>query len=122
MLTKLLKSLDIDLEIVDNGRLALESFKFELPDIVFTDISMPEMDGMQAARAMRDHAKANDLPPVPIIAMTAHAVAGNEEEILAAGIDYYLTKPLKKDVLIEHILAAAPFDAAPPLGEASATA
>ncbi|MEM6824767.1 MAG: ATP-binding protein [Pseudomonadota bacterium] len=115
VLTKLLKNLDIDLEIVANGRLALESFKFELPDIVFTDISMPEMNGMDAARAMRSHAKENGLPPVPIIAMTAHAVDGNEQEILAAGIDYYLTKPLKKDVLVDHILAAAPLDAAPPL-------
>ncbi len=117
VLTKLLKSLDIDLEIVENGHEAVEAFKFELPDIVFTDISMPVMDGKAAARAMRLYSKENDLPPVPIIAMTAHAGDSDEREILASGIDYYLTKPLKKDVLIDHILAAAPYDAVPPLPE-----
>ncbi len=117
VLTKLLKSLDIDLEIVENGHEAVEAFKFELPDIVFTDISMPVMDGKAAARAMRLYSKENDLPPVPIIAMTAHAGDTDEREILASGIDYYLTKPLKKDVMIDHILAAAPYDAVPPLSE-----
>lgn len=115
VLQKLLKSLDIDLILVENGRLAVESFQAEPPDIVFTDISMPEMNGMEAARAMRDYCRELELPAIPIIAMTAHADDGNRQEVLASGIDHYLIKPLKKDILIEHILDAAPEEALPPL-------
>ena len=116
VLKRLLKALDIDLEIVENGALAVERYKEAQPDLIFTDISMPMMDGKAAARAIRDFEAAEGLPKVPIVAMTAHAVEGDEEEILAAGIDFYMTKPLRKDALVQHILTAAPEDAHPPLG------
>ena len=76
---------------------------------------MPKLDGKEATRqicALEDeHGRAR----CPIIAITAHAMDGDAAEILAAGIDHYLTKPLKKQALIEHIIQAQPIDARPVL-------
>jgi CheY-like chemotaxis protein len=92
----MLKGLDLELELVENGAQLVAAACRAAPDVIFTDISMPEMDGLEAARALRAHAAERGLPRVPIVAMTAHAMEGDRERILAAGIDAYLTKPLKK--------------------------
>lgn len=99
VLKKMLEGLDIELCLVEDGAQAIEQFKCFRPQIVLMDISMPNVDGMEAARAIRSLGG----PHVPIIAMTAHAMAGDEERIRASGIDHYLTKPLKKSVLQGHI-------------------
>ncbi|MDD9923331.1 MAG: ATP-binding protein [Boseongicola sp.] len=112
---KMLKDLDIELEFVTNGAEAVEAFTTRRPDIFFTDISMPLMDGKEAARRIRAFELEGTTNPCPIVAMTAHAMDGDAEEILEAGIDFYLTKPLKKQALIDHILLAQPLDAAPAL-------
>lgn len=78
------------------------------PDLVFTDISMPEMDGTTAAAEIRSFETENGLAAVPIVAMTAHAMAEDKDRILASGIDDYLTKPLKKDDLFDRIRRHAP--------------
>lgn len=104
----MLKTLDLDLTLVENGRLLVEAYKDSPPDLIFTDISMPEMDGTSAAEAIRDHEASEGLPPVPIIAMTAHAMAEDKTRILASGIDDYLTKPLKKADLHNRIRMNAP--------------
>ncbi|MGI9391350.1 MAG: ATP-binding protein [Boseongicola sp.] len=105
---KLLKDLDIDLVFAMNGLEAIEMFSDIRPDIFFTDISMPKMDGKEATRRIRLMESENNLPPCPIVAITAHAMDGDVDEILAAGVDHYLTKPLKKQNLIAHILDAMP--------------
>jgi len=110
---KMLKALDIDLVFAENGLEAIKAFEAERPDIIFTDISMPKMDGKEATRRIRAIEAERGLDPCPIIAVTAHAMEGDEESILAAGIDAYLTKPLKKQKLIDHILTAQPLDALP---------
>ncbi len=97
--SKMLKALDLDLTMVNNGTEAVESFAELRPDIVFMDISMPEMDGMEATQAIRKIEDAEGLPRTPIIAMTAHAMDGDESRIREAGLDHYLTKPLKKDLI-----------------------
>jgi CheY-like chemotaxis protein len=102
--SKMIKSLDIDLQFAENGREAVDLFSSFRPDIIFTDISMPEMDGTEATRRIR--AIEEPGTHVPVIAMTAHAMDGDEQGILASGIDRYLTKPLKKDAIIKHILDA----------------
>ena len=117
VLEKLLKSLDIELIFAEDGIEAVEAFRASPPDIVFTDISMPRMDGKTAAAAMRADAAALGIQPVPIVAMTAHALEEDKAEILAAGIDHVLTKPLKKAALIERIAAAQPDEARPPVPE-----
>ncbi len=112
---KMLKELDIDLVFAVNGLEAIEMFSDMPPDIFFTDISMPKMDGKEATRRIRALEAESDLRPCPIVAITAHAMDGDADEILAAGVDHYLTKPLKKQQLISHILDAQPLDALPAL-------
>jgi hypothetical protein len=106
---KMLKDRDCRLRIVDNGADLVAAYLETPPDIVLSDISMPGMDGMEATARIRAHEAQAGLPRVPIVAMTAHAVDGDRERILAAGMDDYLTKPLKKADLLARIdrLAAA---------------
>ena len=104
----MLKGIDLDLELVENGALCVEAYRRAVPDLIFTDISMPEMDGTEAAQVIRGIERDAGLPRTPIIAMTAHAMEGDRERILAAGIDDYLTKPLKKADLHGMIRTHAP--------------
>jgi len=115
--SKMVQSLDIDLVFAVNGREAVAAFEAKVPDLIFTDISMPEMDGKEASRRIRRIEAAQALPRTPIVAITAHAMAGDAEEILAAGIDGYLTKPLKRSALVEAIRSARPVGVRDPMGE-----
>lgn len=78
----------------------------ECPDLILMDLSLPVMDGWEATQRI----KANDrLKHIPVIALTAHAMAGDAEKALACGCDDYLTKPLNQDLLLarlEHFLGA----------------
>ncbi|MDJ0638524.1 MAG: ATP-binding protein [Paracoccaceae bacterium] len=108
VLEKMIKGLNIELSFAENGQEALDRFQWQRPDILFTDISMPKMDGKEAARRIRALETETRADPCPIVAITAHAMEGDADEILAAGIDRYLTKPVKKAALIENILAECP--------------
>lgn len=99
----MLKGLDLDLELANNGVELVEAYKRNVPDLVMTDISMPEMDGLEASQMIRAYEAEQGLPRVKIVAMTAHAVEGDRERILAAGLDDYVTKPLKKALIHEKI-------------------
>lgn len=92
---KMVKALDIDLKFAGNGREAVELYRSFEPDLVFMDISMPEMDGKEATRAIRA-LEAESGKHVPVLALTAHAMGGDKEEIMSAGMDQFLTKPLRK--------------------------
>ena len=107
VIEKMLKHVNIDLSFAENGRDALDQYQWQQPDIIFTDISMPKMDGKEAARRIRAHEASQGLPHCPIVAITAHAMEGDAEEILDAGIDHYLSKPVKKSQLLAHISAVA---------------
>ncbi|AHM03391.1 Sensor histidine kinase/response regulator [Roseibacterium elongatum DSM 19469] len=109
----MLKSLDIDLTLVEDGAALVAAYHNAVPDLIFTDISMPGMDGTEAAGRIRAFEQENGLGPVPIVAMTAHAMAGDRDRILACGIDDYMTKPLKKDELFTRIATHAPADLNP---------
>ena len=118
---KMLKGLDVDLHIVENGKAAVESFESLHPHLVFMDISMPVLDGKAATRQIRwleteGLDKPGDCPRhAPIVAMTAHAMQGDAEDILAAGLDRVLTKPLRKADLLGVIEQACPTECIPPL-------
>ncbi|MAU51895.1 MAG: hybrid sensor histidine kinase/response regulator [Roseovarius sp.] len=117
--SKMVQALDIELHFAENGREAVAMFQSLAPDIVFMDISMPEMDGKEATRAIRAM-EARQGGHVPIIAMTAHAMTGDAEEILAAGLDHYLSKPLKRAAIVERMIAALPPGVRPPEAAAQA--
>ncbi|MCX7888527.1 MAG: ATP-binding protein [Rhodobacteraceae bacterium] len=122
VLGKMLKDAAIDLVFAADGREAVELWQSFRPDLIFTDISMPVMDGKDAAREIRRREAARGLRPVTIIALTAHAMDGDETEILAAGIDRYLSKPLRKAALLEAIATFCPPGATPPLPAGTAAA
>ena len=108
---KMVRGVDIDLIFANNGREAVELWQSFQPDLIFMDISMPEMDGRDAARAIRAAEPAGT--HVPIVALTAHAMEGDAEGILAAGIDRYMTKPLRKQAITETLADFQPTDALP---------
>ena len=114
--SKMIKTLDIELEFATNGQEAVDLYQSFNPDVVFMDISMPEMDGKEATGRIRA-IEAESGRHVPVVAMTAHAMGGDKEDILSAGLDHFLTKPLKKALIINHITAACPGDARSPLEE-----
>ena len=109
---KMVQDLPIDLSFANNGVEAVELFKSLQPDLIFMDISMPEMDGRDAARAIR-LAEGGSATRVPIIALTAHSMDGDAENILAAGIDEYMTKPLRKTAITAALAAHCPPGAQP---------
>ncbi len=100
---KMLKSAGYDLRVAGDGSELLTLFKAERADIVFTDVSMPVMDGIEATQAIRAYEAEAGLMPVPIVALTAHAMQGDKERFIEAGMDDYLSKPLKKDKVLELI-------------------
>ncbi|SEK79375.1 hypothetical protein SAMN05421666_0053 [Roseovarius nanhaiticus] len=111
--SKMVGDLDIELTFAENGVEAVELYQNVKPDIVFMDISMPMMDGKEATRHIRAIEAGTDRH-VPIVAMTAHAMDGDDEGILAAGLDHYLTKPLRKAAIRERIIDACTDEMRPP--------
>jgi PAS domain S-box-containing protein len=91
-----------------NGAEALELLGREHFDIVFMDIQMEGMDGIEATRRIRTEASERFDPSIPIIAMTAYAMAGDKEKFLAAGMDDYVAKPVLADQMIAAIGRVAP--------------
>ncbi|MBF0340469.1 MAG: response regulator, partial [Magnetococcales bacterium] len=89
------------LAFADNGQLACEKFEQERFDIVLMDIQMPILDGYAATRRIRAWEKSRGAAPTPIVALTAHAMQEASTEAMAAGCDYYLSKPISKKRLLE---------------------
>jgi CheY-like chemotaxis protein len=81
-------------EIAENGRFALEKLAKQRYAVVFMDCQMPELDGFDTTRLVRNGADGVLDPMVPVVAMTAHALKGDRERCLEAGMDDYMTKPL----------------------------
>jgi len=90
-------------EIAENGAVAYEKFIAGPYDLVLMDRQMPVMDGLTATRAIRAWERANQRPPTPIVALTASALKGDQEQFTAAGCTAYLTKPIKQEVLMQAI-------------------
>jgi PAS domain S-box-containing protein len=85
-------------EVVSNGREALTALEQQEFDLVLMDVQMPEMDGLAATAALRSR-EVSTGRHVPVIALTAHAMKGDRERFLEAGMDAYLAKPIQKDEL-----------------------
>ncbi|WP_050929175.1 response regulator [Aestuariivita boseongensis] len=112
VLSKMLKALNAELQFAENGEEAVHAYADRRPDMIFMDISMPVLDGKAATRQIRQMEEGSS-HHVPIIALTAHALQSDHDEILAAGIDLCLTKPLRKDVILEQVRAHQPDGTAP---------
>jgi two-component system sensor histidine kinase/response regulator len=80
--------------VTANGKKALEALERDAYDVILMDVQMPEMNGWEATRAIREQEKTTG-GHIPIVAVTAHAMKGDQERCLTAGMDYYLTKPLR---------------------------
>lgn len=93
----MLERMGAQVDIVADGREAVEAVRERPYDLVLMDINMPELDGIGATREIR--ALDGDAARVPIIAMTAHVMRGDREEILAQGLDDYLAKPVNRTAL-----------------------
>jgi two-component system, sensor histidine kinase and response regulator len=94
-----------EITVVDNGRDAVAAAGRETFDVVLMDVQMPGMSGVEATEAIRK-AERGSTAHVPIVAMTAHAMTGDRERFLAAGMDGYVSKPLRIDEVLATIDAA----------------
>ena len=103
-----------EIKMVDNGEAAVSAVESFAPHVVIMDVSMPELDGYGATRKIRTR-EGEDARPVPVIGVTAHAMEGDEQKCLDAGMTDYVTKPIEQAVLraaIARALGKAESDAA----------
>jgi CheY-like chemotaxis protein len=115
VLKALLAQVGVEPEVVDNGALAVEAWAQGEFDLILMDIQMPEMDGMEATRAIRRQEEESGRRRTPIIALTANAMAHQVAEYEGAGMDAHVAKPIDIGVLFSTIenLLAEPAEAAP---------
>lgn len=97
--TAIIEKLGYHADIAGNGKSAIEALAGKAYDLVFMDCQMPEMDGYEATRKIRKSNNGIISPTIPIIAMTAHAMKGDREKCLRAGMNDYISKPILPDVL-----------------------
>ncbi|MGH8151328.1 MAG: ATP-binding protein [Rhodanobacteraceae bacterium] len=96
---KLLERLGLSVDVADNGETALDKLNGEAYALVLMDCQMPVLDGYSATRRLREIERDQAKPRMPVIAMTAHAMSGDRERCLQAGMDDYLSKPLDRRLL-----------------------
>ena len=98
----LVQILEDDYEVVtaNDGAAGIAAAVAEHPDLILMDLSLPVIDGWEATRRIKAN---DDLKRIPVIAVTAHAMQGDEEKARAAGCDDYITKPIDEDILMEKL-------------------
>jgi len=101
---RLLAQMGYRADLASNGIEAVESVERQPYDVVLMDVQMPEMDGLEASR--RINANHPDGRRPRIVAMTANAMAGDREACLAAGMDDYITKPIRVEALVAALMQA----------------
>ena len=102
---KLLARSGYQIDVVENGRQAVEAVQAADYDVILMDVQMPEVDGIEATRQIR--AMPAPKNQVRIIALTAQAEDNTREELLAAGMDGYVSKPINFDILFSKLSALA---------------
>ena len=95
----ILKKLGLTADAVASGREALEALRTLPYDLVFMDVQMPEMDGLEATRHIRDSQSTVLNRDIPVIAMTAHAMQSYKDKCFEAGMNDYVTKPISPQAL-----------------------
>ena len=104
--TRLLQRLGVEVQVVDNGVAALNALRETDFDVVLMDCQMPQMDGYETTRLLRSPDGRVRNAAIPVIALTAHALATNRAKCLAAGMDDYLTKPINPSHLRQALIRA----------------
>src|SRR5690606_37870263 len=100
----LLGDMGAEVTAVDSGYAAVEAVRQQAFDLVFMDVQMPGMDGRQATEAIRQWEQENERNALPIVALTAHALANEKRALLQGGMDDYLTKPINERQLAQVVL------------------
>jgi CheY-like chemotaxis protein len=100
MLKMRLELLDFEVLAAEDGEKGCEMAVTERPDIILMDLEMPVIDGWEATRRLKENPQTHD---IPIIALTAHALAGEREKAIAAGCDEFDTKPIEFDRLVATV-------------------
>ena len=100
LLSLVLSPTGAQVDLADNGSIAWELYQQESPNLVLTDISMPEMDGFELLNKIREQGH-----QIPVIALTAHAMSGDKARVMAAGFSAYMAKPLRLMTLLDDLLA-----------------
>ncbi len=101
---RLLQQMGYRADLASNGIEAIQCVERQAYDVVLMDVQMPEMDGLEAARRIVAKRQPDERPR--IVAMTANAMAGDRELCLAAGMDDYITKPIRVEQLIQALVQA----------------
>lgn len=102
VITRMLRGRDYQVHVANNGLEALRQLPWLKPDLILMDVQMPGMDGLEATARIRQIEK-NEGTHIPIIAVTAHALVGDRERFLAAGMDGYVAKPIQMEKLFQAI-------------------
>jgi signal transduction histidine kinase/CheY-like chemotaxis protein len=100
LIKRALQDIGLTITIVQNGLLAVEKNKEEQFDMIFMDIAMPVMDGVEATHQIIKYEQATGKKHTPIVAVTANALKGDRERFMGEGLDEYVTKPIKKDAIL----------------------
>ncbi|HEY9798949.1 MAG TPA: response regulator [Leptolyngbyaceae cyanobacterium] len=99
-ITQYLKAYGYRIVLANNGQEAIEIAKTQRPQLILMDVQMPEMDGLEATRQIRQDA---DIAHIPIIALTSFAMRSDKEQIMAVGVDSYMSKPVSLKELVAEI-------------------
>ena len=97
-----------EVRVMDSAEEAVNAASADPPDVILMDIQLPGMDGLEATRRLKENASTRD---IPILAITAHAMRGDEERILSAGCQDYISKPINTRELADTIRNYLPSDA-----------
>ncbi|MDB5477940.1 MAG: hybrid sensor histidine kinase/response regulator [Alphaproteobacteria bacterium] len=97
--TSFLENFGYDWDVASDGMQALEKLKTGRYDLILMDVQMPGLNGLDATGLLREYEKQHNRPRIPVIGMTAHAMAGYRERCLGAGMDEYIAKPFNPDEL-----------------------
>jgi PAS domain S-box-containing protein len=98
---QMLKNAHAEVQVAENGRICLEMLNYDRPDLILMDLQMPELDGLETTRIIRQREAEEQLPRLPIIALTANAFEETREQVLQAGMDDFLSKPIHPDDLFQ---------------------
>ena len=100
---KILQNQGHHVDVVDNGEQAVLAVQEHRYDVILMDVSMPVMGGIEATIAIRDYENSAGIERVPIVALTAHAMLGDKEKCLQAGMNAYVSKPIRRVELVSTL-------------------